>query len=164
MGDYVRYIEKTREYYLSEGYERPYEWAHFDEIPFTRLRKPLSQCRIGLVTTSDIAVIEADGSKRTMEPAAGNVYSFEGDIPPERFYSRSEHYDTHATHLDDVNSYFPVSRLRELVGEGRIGSLAARFQGLYTQYSQRRTSMVDAPEVLRQCREDGVDAVLLTPI
>ena len=32
--DYVRYIDKTREYYLSQGYEKPYRWAHFEDIPF----------------------------------------------------------------------------------------------------------------------------------
>ena len=31
---HVRYIDKTREYYLGQGYEKPYEWAHFDEVPF----------------------------------------------------------------------------------------------------------------------------------
>ena len=28
---YVRYIDKTREYYR-QGYEKPYQWAHFDNV------------------------------------------------------------------------------------------------------------------------------------
>jgi len=39
MSSYVRYIDKTREYYLAQGYETPYRWAHFDEVPFTPLKK-----------------------------------------------------------------------------------------------------------------------------
>ncbi len=30
---HVRYIDKTRDYYRNEGYDTPYRWAHFDEIP-----------------------------------------------------------------------------------------------------------------------------------
>lgn len=164
--DYVRYIDKTREYYLAEGYNNPYQWAHFDTIPFTPLKKPLSQCRVGLVTTSDIAVrAEGDkGERYDKETMVGNVYSIPTDIPIERLYSRNEHYDTHATTLDDVNSYCPVTRLQELAADGRIGSLAPRFHGAYTSYSKRVTMERDAPETLRRLREDGVDVALLTPV
>jgi D-proline reductase (dithiol) PrdB len=164
--DYVRYIDRTREYYLAEGYAKPYKWAHFEDIPFTRLEKPLARCRVGLVTTSDIAVETETGARERHDAAAmvGNVYSIPVEVAPERLYSRSEHYDQHATTLDDVNSYCPVTRLREMAAAGRIGSLAPRFQGVYTSYSQRVTMERDAPEVLRCCREDGVDVVLLTPV
>jgi D-proline reductase (dithiol) PrdB len=79
-------------------------------------------------------------------------------------FSRQEHYDQHATHLDDVNSYFPISRLKEQVALGRLQSLAPRCHGVYTAYSQKRTLEVDAPEVLRRCREDEVDIAVLTPV
>lgn len=164
--DYVRYIDKTREYYLSEGYEKPYQWAHFETIPFTPLGKPLSQSRVGLITTSDIAVRSGDGERERYdkETLVGNVYSIPTDISIDGLYSRNEHYDRHATNLDDVNSYCPVTRLRELVGEGRIGSLAPRFHGAYTSYSRRVTMERDAPQALQRLREDGVDVALLTPV
>ena len=38
---YVRYIDKTRAYYLSQGYEKPYAWANNASAPFTPLSKPL---------------------------------------------------------------------------------------------------------------------------
>lgn len=167
MGDdYVRYIDRTREYYLAEGYKTPYKWAHFEDIPFARLRKPLARCRIGLVTTSDIAVRTVSGERESHDAQAlvGNVYSIPLDTPIERLYSRNEHYDRHATTLDDVNAYCPVTRLGELAAAGRIESVAPRFHGVYTSYSQRVTMERDAPEVLRRCREDEVDAVLLTPV
>ena len=34
MADPVRYIDRTRAYYLSQGYDKPYRWAHFDDVPF----------------------------------------------------------------------------------------------------------------------------------
>jgi Glycine/sarcosine/betaine reductase selenoprotein B (GRDB) len=164
--DYVRYIDKTREYYLAEGYKKPYQWAHFDDIPFTRLEKPLAKCRVSLATTSDIAVKPESGERESHDGATlvGNVYSIPFDTPIERLYSRNEHYDRHATTLDDVNAYCPVTRLQEFAAAGRIGSIAPRFHGVYTSYSQRITMERDAPEVLKRCREDGVDVVLLTPV
>ena len=166
MGDPVKYIDRTRDYYLSQGYEKPYQWAHFEEVPFTRLSKPLSDCRATLVSTSDVAVRNADGEGRDKsdELLVGNAYSIPTSTPAERLFSRQEHYDQHATHLDDVNSYFPVTRLQEQVEQGRIKSLAPRCHGVYTAYSQKKTLEVDAPEVLRRCREDEVDIAVLTPV
>ncbi len=166
MGEHVRYIDRTRDYYLSQGYEKPYRWAHFEDIPFASLKKPLSDCRATLVSTSDIAVRAEDGPGRDKsdEFLVGNAYSIPTDTPVSRLFSRQEHYDKYATHLDDVNSYFPISRLQEKVGEGRLGSLAPRCHGVYTAYSQKKTLEVDAPEVLRRCREDEVDIAVMTPV
>jgi D-proline reductase (dithiol) PrdB len=163
---FVRYIDRTRQYYLAEGYEKPYEWAHFEDVPFTRPRKALADSRVGLVTTSDIAVLSETGERQHHDAATlvGNVYSIPFDVAPDRLYSRSEHYDRYATTLDDVNAYCPVTRLRELAAEHRIGSVAPRFHGVYTSYSKRVTMERDASEVLKRCREDGVDVVLLTPV
>lgn len=164
--DYVRYIDKTRAYYKTQGYEEPYRWAHFEDVPFARLKKPLSECTLALVSTSDVAVRDEDdeGKKADPELVVGNVYSIPSDTPTDRLYSRQEHYDRHATNLDDVNSYFPITRLHELTAQGKIARVAARAHGVYTAYSHRKTLTLDAPEVLKRCREDGVDAVILTPV
>ena len=42
----------TRAYYQALGYGAPYRWAQFDHVPFTPLRKPVSQAVIGIVTTA----------------------------------------------------------------------------------------------------------------
>jgi D-proline reductase (dithiol) PrdB len=162
---YVRYIDKTREYYAKEGYAKPYQWAHFDDVPFTPLTKPLKDCRLTLVSTSDVAMKgEDDGERDALEMFSGNVYSIPSDTPAERLFSRQEHFDRYATNLDDVNTYFPIDRLNEAAAAGRIGSVAPRLHGVFTAYSQRRTLEVDGPEVLRLCREDNVDAAVLTPV
>ena len=44
---FVSYIDKSRDFYAAQGYERPYRWARNDEAPFTPLAKPLSESRIG---------------------------------------------------------------------------------------------------------------------
>ncbi len=160
---HVRYIDKTREYYSREGYEKPYRWAHFDETPFTPLAKPLSDCRVGIVTTSEMAVRDAPGAWADND-AARDVYSLPTSTPVEKLYSQKEAYDRYATTLDDVEAYLPVTRLSEFAAEGRITDLAPRFQVIYSQYSQRKTMTVDAPEILRQMREDRVDVAVLTAV
>ena len=63
----------------------------------------------------------------------------------------------------DINTYFPLERMREAVAAGRIGSLTPRFHGAPTNRSHRVTTETDAPELLRRCQEDGADAVVLVP-
>ena len=161
---HVRYIDKTRAYYQAEGYGKPYEWAHFDEIPFTpfaSVGKPLSQCRVGVVTSSEMA-------RRGVEPGPDDprrlVYSLPTGIPMGELYSRKAAYDRYATSLDDVDSYLPLTHLRRFAAEGTIGGVAPRFQMIASEYSQRKTLTVDAPEILRQMREDRVDVAVLTAV
>ena len=163
---FVSYIDKSREYYAAQGYERPYRWARHDDAPFTPLPKALAECRIALVTTSTLIPGWRPGDPapdaESLRP--GEVYAASSDPPPERLYTWNRSWDKEATHTDDVDTFFPVHRLQELVAEGRIGGLSPRFYGVPTEYSQRRTREIDAPEVLRLMREDGVDAALLVPL
>ena len=48
----IRYIERTRAYYLALGYDNPYQWAHHDDTPFTPLKQPLSGASVAIVTTA----------------------------------------------------------------------------------------------------------------
>ena len=159
---HVRYIDKTREYYRSEGYDKSYAWAHFDDIPFARPSRPLAECRVGIVTTSEMAIA---GESGIWDGNPGcDVYALPADTPIDTLYTKKQSYDRYATTLDDVNSYLPLTRLQECVAAGRIRSVAPRFQVIYSQYSQRKTMTVDAPLVLRQMREDRVDVAVLTAV
>jgi len=92
------------------------------------------------------------------------VWGGRTDEPPERLYTHDLAWDKAATHTDDVESFLPLRHLAEFADAGRIGSLAARFHGVPTDYSQRNTCDTDAPEILRRCREDGAEAALLVPL
>jgi D-proline reductase (dithiol) PrdB len=157
---YVSYIDRTREYYAALGYENPYQWAHFDEVPFARLPSPLAESRLALVTTASPLRERANGES----VPAKTVWSGSTREPPERLYTDDLAWDKESTHTDDTESFLPIRRIREWVAAGRVGDLATRFHGVPTDYSQRRTQERDAPEILRRCREDGVDAALLVPL
>jgi hypothetical protein len=51
---FVSYIDRSREYYGAQGYQKPYAWPRYDKVPFTPLAKPLAEARIGLVTTAGL--------------------------------------------------------------------------------------------------------------
>ena len=90
------------------------------------------------------------------------VYSAPVDSKPDLRISHVG-YDRLHTVPEDINAYFPLTRLQEMVAAGRIGGLSPRFHGAPTNRSHRVTMETDLPELLRRCREDGADAVVLVP-
>jgi D-proline reductase (dithiol) PrdB len=162
----IPYLERIRDYYLALGYETPYRWAHYADVPFTRLAKPLAQCRVAIVTTA--AAYQSDkGDQGPGAPynAAAKFYSvYSGDtgsMPDLRISHVA--IDRKHTWADDIGAYFPLDALRDAVAKGRVGSVAPRFHGTPTNRSHRVTLDVDCPELLFRCRADGADAALLVP-
>jgi hypothetical protein len=151
----VRYIERTRDYYRALGYEKDYVWARHDDVPFVALGKPLTQMRIGLVTTASPADFRG-GPKQ--------LWSGPVSVPPARLNTDYLAWDKASTHTRDVGSFLPVEVASELAEEGLFAGLAPHFQGVPTDYSQRKTCEQDAPQVLARLRDDGADAALLCPL
>src|SRR6186997_1094308 len=48
----IPYLQRIRTYYAALGYGAPYEWAHYESVPFHPLVKPLSQACVAVVTTA----------------------------------------------------------------------------------------------------------------
>jgi hypothetical protein len=150
----VRYIERTREYYRALGYAKDYVWAQHDEVPCVRLAKPLSASRIALITTASPA--DFRGIKQ--------VWSGPVSPPPARLVTANLAWDKESTHTDDRESFLPIEAASKLAAEGVFAGLTARFHGVPTEYSQRKTTEEDAPQVLRRLRDDGADAAILCPL
>lgn len=152
----VGYMQRTREYYRAQGYTVDYQWAHFDEVPFTRPGKPLAESRVAVVTTA----MPNDARSR----AQRQLRTSPSEPVPASMYTDNLFWDSQATHTRDVGSFLPLAQLRQLRNAGVIGDSARRFHCVPTEYSQRNTMEKHAPEVLRHCREDGVDLALLVPL
>ena len=162
----LAYIERIREYYQALGYGVPYVWARFEETPFSRLEKSLSDARIGIVTTAALY----QPSKGEQGPGAAyngsakfySVYAQPTDKEPNLGISHVA-YDRVHTMADDQGSYFPLRSLKRLEEEGMIGEVSSRFYGLPTNRSQKTTLEVDAVQLLAKCQEDQIDAAILVP-
>ena len=152
----VSYMERTRLYYRAMGYERDYVWANHHDVPFTRLVRPLAECRIALVTTASPANWQSGEAK--------SVWSGATSEPPEKLFTGDLAWDKGATHTDDPETFLPIRALQALTSEGVIAGITDRYHGIPTEYSQKSTLETDAPEVLQRCRDDGADAVLLVPL
>ena len=162
----IPYMQRTRDYYLALGYGNPYRWAHFTDVPFTPLTKPLAQARVALITTAAHyqpgVGDQGPGAPYNAAAKFYKVYSDSTDTIPDLRISHVG-YDRKHTRAEDPNTWFPLAQLQEAVKSGRIGALTARCHGAPTNRSQRVTTETDAPELWRRCREDGADAVLLVP-
>src|SRR5215831_1252747 len=160
----IPYLQRIREYYQALGYGAPYEWAHYAEVPFHSLGRPLSRCRIALITTA--APYQPDngdqgpGAPYNAKAKFYSVYS----LPADRDHDlRVSHIaiDRQHTTAEDQATYFPLVALRHCVAQGRAGEIAARFHGMPTNRSQRVTLEIDAPEVVARCKADRADAAIL---
>jgi hypothetical protein len=157
---HVSYIDKSREYYEASGFDQPYRWAAFDEVPFTQLDKPLSECNVAVVTTTFLHHHDsAHGAPATDK----EVYHHPVADLPERMFTGDLSWDKKATHTDDTGSFLPIAALTALAADGKIGRVNHRFFGVPTEYSQRRTGL-DATAIGEWCAEDGVDIALLVPL
>ncbi|HVL57930.1 MAG TPA: hypothetical protein VM491_15655, partial [Burkholderiaceae bacterium] len=160
----LAYMKRTREYYSALGYDA-YEWAHHADVSFTPLPRRLSECRVALVTTA--APFQPDkGDQGPGAPynAAAKFYQVYWGQTERDHDLRIAHvaYDRQHTSAEDPGTWFPLPQLRRAAAAGRV-RLAPRFYGAPTNRSQRATAAVDAPEILRLCREDDVDATVLVP-
>ena len=162
----VRYIERTRSYYLGLGYDNPYVWAHYVDVPFSPLKKPLAKSVLGLITTA-VPYDSDKGPQGQGAPYNSNAkfyqpyqQSIEGKVD-----LRIAHVgiDRKNANMEDSNCWFPLEAARRAAAIGELGSLSSNFYGLPTNRSQRHTLEMDAPRILEMLQADGVDVAVLIP-
>ena len=160
----IPYLDRIGRYYRTLGYGKPYEWAHYVDTPFRPLDKPLAEARVALITTAaPFQPGKGDQGPGAPYNAAAKFYRVYSGSSADDPDLRISHIGIDRAHTtaEDIGSWFPLRALREAAAEGRIGALAPRFHGAPTNRSHARTLEVDAPELLRRCREDGADAAIL---
>lgn len=145
---------------------RAYPWRSIDPIPWSPLKKPLSESNVALVSTGGFV---APGQQPFSHSVKGGDFTFreiagDADVRTLVDSHRSESFD-HTGIRTDANLAFPLDRLRELEREGRIGRVNHRhwsFMGSIT--APGRLIAQTAPAAAQQAVDDGVDAVLLVPV
>jgi D-proline reductase (dithiol) PrdB len=158
----VRYIDRLNEHYRSEGFP-PYSWSKYDDAPWAPLTKPLSECRVSMLTSGGVscswqAPFDADARNDL------RLLEIPHDAPPDGFVINDSYYD-HADADHDINCVFPIERLRELEAEGVIGELAPRLYSGFMGRIYTRSAVLEeaAPAFAARLGEDRVDALILVP-
>src|SRR5271170_2331878 len=122
----ISYMRRIRDYYLGLGYGAPYRWAHFAEVPFQPLEKPLAQCRVARITTA-APYQPGKGDQGPGAPYNGSAkfYAVYSGNTSETHDLRISHisYDRTHTTAADSGTWFPLPALRQAVATGRIGAL-----------------------------------------
>ncbi|MFZ5833948.1 MAG: glycine/sarcosine/betaine reductase selenoprotein B family protein [Pseudomonadota bacterium] len=158
----IEYMRMTRELYESLGHQ-PYGWLQADTPPpFTALKKPLSQCRVGMVSTSGAYVV------------GQRAYHYKDDTSIRAIAKSTPTDQIHFSHITenylpdprrDPNCVFPIDTLRTLEAEGFVGEVAADlFSCMGGIYSQRRVREELIPVLAENFARQNVDAVLLVPM
>jgi hypothetical protein len=150
----------------------------YDDAPFTTLSKPLSEARVGLLSSSGHHVLGEPHSPPELagysqEEATrhigeyGRAKPFLAAVPvgtpQEKLGVHQPGYDIRAA-LRDRNTVLPVDRMTEMAVEGLIGELAPVAYSFIGLTSQIRLTREDAPEWATRFRAEGWEAAVLVPV
>jgi D-proline reductase (dithiol) PrdB len=145
---------------------RAYRWRRIDPVPWTPLRKPLSESRLALVSSAGFVLPDQEPFDEGVRGGDPSFREIPSDVEASMLVDchRSESFD-HSGMRRDPNLAFPVDRVRELADAGRIGSVSARhlsFMGSIT--APGRLVRDTAPPAVKALEEDGVDVAFLVPV
>jgi D-proline reductase (dithiol) PrdB len=127
-------------------------------IPWTPLRKPLSESKVVLISTGGVH-LESDPPFNLNGDPSFRVIPKETE-PADIAISHQAYDRTDA--LRDINLVFPIERLRELEAEHVIGSLADEHYGFGLMPSAKGL-MSAIQEVAQRISDAVVDLALLVP-
>ena len=123
--------------------------------------RPTTELRFALITTAGLHYRDA----AAFELADATFRPIDGQADPNELVMShtSVNFDK-SGFVDDVNVVFPLTRFRELIERGVVGSLAEvhySFMGAGLQPSAYESGAAQVAGLLKQ---DRVDAVFLTPV
>jgi D-proline reductase (dithiol) PrdB len=128
--------------------------------PFVRPKRPLSECRLALVTTGGVHL--PDQVRFDIDDPAGDCSYRE--IPKDATDLTWTHAYFRSDEGTDLDAVFPLWTLRALVNEDAVGESGPRhFSFMGAIHDPTPLVEETAPEVADKLAEDRIDAVLLTP-
>ena len=138
-------------------------------IPWTPLRKQLSESTVAMISTGGIAL----KTDRPFDQEGERQNPWWGDPSYRILPNTATEQDVRLYHLhidprygeQDLNCMFPLQRLKELEAAGEIGRSAARHYS-FMGYILRPEKLLQetTPQIIRNLQEDQVDAVVLVPV
>jgi hypothetical protein len=161
MTEPIRYIDRTRAYYQALGYDVPYQWARFNDVPFAPA-PDLARATVAIVTTA-APFQPGKGDQGQGAPYNGaakfyQVYALPSDPVPDLRISHVAIDRDHTT-AADPGSYLPLAALAR-TGRAQAADLVF---GLPTNRSQRHTQSIDCPDLVARLTTAGIGAAIFMP-
>jgi len=145
---------------------KTYPWRKIDPVPVAKLVKPLSECRVALVSSAGFVV---PGDEPFSDSVRGGDYSYrvipaDTDVQALEEFHRSDSFSREGID-EDRNLGLPLDRLHELAAEGVIASVAPRCISLMGSITAPgRLVKRTLPEVGNLLIADNVDVALMVPV
>lgn len=145
---------------------RGYRWRRVDPVPWARLRRPLPETRVAIVTSAGFRLPDQPPFDTGLRGGDGSfrIIPDEVDLTALRDGHRSASFD-HGPMRADPNLAFPRDRLRELVQAGRVGSASpVHLSFMGSIMAPGRLVRDHAPAAADVLAQHEVDAALLVPV
>jgi D-proline reductase (dithiol) PrdB len=147
------------------NFVRTYKWQQIDPVPWTVPRKPLDQCRVGLVVTACMTMPDQPPFQAEQPGNDASIRIVPSDIDPQELVNTypGQNFD-HSGLQADANLLIPLERLREMAFRHEIGEVTPRTVSLCGHIVKPKALIEEtAPDVARMVVEDEADVVLLVP-
>jgi D-proline reductase (dithiol) PrdB len=142
----------------------------YDGIPWTPVKKPLSESRVALLTTAGLSMkgdAPFDMEYERQHPTRGDSSwrRLDAAATSDGIEANHLHIDTSYI-LRDLNVALPLDRLRELVRAGVVGEIADSHYSImgYQGNDSSALEQQSAPEIAASLASEEVDLVLLAPV
>ena len=142
-----------------------YQAVIFDRVPWTKLKKSLSECKIALITTGGI-LLKTDKEFDLNDPCGDSTFRrIPHDVALDDLTIIHKYYDHRDADLDP-NLILPIEVLRELQAEGIVGpSNAFHYSFMGHIEEQHLTTLIQksAVDAAKEIKQQQVDIALLVP-
>ena len=145
---------------------KTYRWRVIDPVPCTALKRPLSECKVGLVSSAGFVLPDQEPFDQDLRGGDWTYREIPDGIDPQTLIEshRSETFD-HEGVQSDPNLAFPLDRLHELAEAGEVGSVNQRHFSIMGSISAPgRLLKNTVPKIVSAFVEDQVDVALLVPV
>lgn len=145
---------------------RAYRWRTLDPVPVSPRSRPLSACRVALVSSAGLV---APGDPPFDSDVKGGDWTWRAigsdvDVRSLEEHHRSDAFD-HSGVERDRNLGLPLDRLRELAERGIVGEVAPRHVSVMGSITAPARFQRDTvPEIVAALSGDHVDVALLVPV
>jgi len=146
-------------------------WIEMEQprpIPWTPLTKPLSECRVALLTSAGIALKtdqSFDQERERQDPWWGDPSL--RLVPCQATEQEVEFYHLHINAdfaRQDLNCLLPLQRLAEMEAIGEVGSMATTHYSTMGYILKPEHLLTEtAPEIVQHLRNEAVEVLVLVP-
>lgn len=147
----------------------PEEPSHA-EIPWAKVRKPLSESKVALLSTAGISMkndapFDMDYERKNPTRGDSSFRKLRGDATAQDIVANHLHIDT--SYIErDLNVALPLARLDALVAEGVVGSSAPTHYSImgFQGNDSSKLENESAPAIAEALISEEVDLFLLAPV